>query len=193
MRRQRQCTTWSCFAVDVQCQRLAKHEGPHGASPTPTYDRHWSWTDEDPDVIEVLPGTVWFHRPKRAPRGKTARAVAWWVALDGPIAFLLWLYSSPVSAVVFVALELLIRVRRPRFVDLGRFTAGVWPVTPAAPPLLFGVAWATHGEGRNAKIAGLEVILGPVVVGAFSLVPRSEWPAYKRSQAAFKALRKERR
>ncbi|AIS02588.1 hypothetical protein SGLAU_33300 (plasmid) [Streptomyces glaucescens] len=40
MRRRRQCTTWSCFAVDVQCQRLAQHDGPHGASPTPTYGRH---------------------------------------------------------------------------------------------------------------------------------------------------------
>ncbi|MGX1268028.1 hypothetical protein [Streptomyces phaeoluteigriseus] len=124
--------------------------------------------------------------------GKTARLLGPW-ALLGPIAYLLWQYASPTTALVFVALELLISVRRPRFVDLGRFTAGVWPVTPAAPPLIFGVAWATHGEGRNAKIAGLEVILGPVVVGAFSLVPRREWPAYKRSQAAFKAMQEERR
>ncbi|MGW4087054.1 hypothetical protein ACWEGS_28880 [Streptomyces sp. NPDC004822] len=193
MRRRRQCTTWSCSAVDVQCQRLAKHDGPHGASPTPTYDRHWSWTDDDPNAITVLPGTVWFHRPDRARLKKTARLLAPWVALHGPIALLLWLYSSPAAAAVFVALELLISVRRPRFIGLGRFTAGVWPVTPTAPPLVLGLAWATHGEGRNAKIAGLEVILGPVVVGAFSLVPRSEWSAYKRSQAAFKALRKESR
>lgn len=61
---------------------------------------------------------------------------------------------------------------------------------PAAPPLIFGIGWAMHGEGRKA---GLEVILGPVVVGVFSLVPRSEWPAYKRSQAAFEALQKEHR
>jgi hypothetical protein len=81
--------------------------------------------------------------------------------------------------------------RRPRFVDLGRYTAGAWPVTPTAPPLIFALAWVTHGEGPNAKIAGLEIVVGPVVVGAYSLVPRSEWPAYKRSQAAFKALQEE--
>jgi hypothetical protein len=190
--RRRQCTTWSCSAVDVQCQRLAKHDGPHECSPTPTYDRHWSWTDEDPNGITVLPGTVWFHRPDRTRLKKAARFLGEWAVL-GPIAYLLWRYSSPTAAVVFVALELLLSVRRPRFIDLGRFTAGVWPVSPAAPPVIFGVAWAMHGEGRNAKIAGLEVILGSVVVGAFSLVPRSEWPAYKRSQAAFEALQKESR
>lgn len=192
MRRRRQCTTWSCFAVDVRCQRLAKHDGPHGASPTPTYERHWSWTDDDPDAITLLPGAVWFHRPDQARLKKTARLLCEWAVL-GPIVHLLWRYSSPTTAVVFVALELLISVRRPHFVDLGRFTAGVWPVTPAAPPLLFGIDWATHSEGRKAKIAGLKVIIDPVAVGAFSLVPRSEWPAYKRSQAAFKALRRERR
>jgi hypothetical protein len=191
MRRRRQCTTWSCFAVDVQCQRLAKHDGPHGASPTPTYDRHWSWTDGDPNAITVLPGTVWFHRPDRTRVKKAARLLGEWT-VHGLVAALLWWGDSWVAAAVFLALELLLSVRRARFVDLGRFTAGVWPVTPAAPPLIFGVAWALHGEGRNARKAGLEVILGPVVIGAFSLVPRAEWPAYKRSQAAFVAQQKER-
>ncbi|AIS02589.1 hypothetical protein [Streptomyces glaucescens] len=140
----------------------------------------------------MLHGTVWFHRPDRTRVKQTAWLLAPW-ALLGSIAYLLWRYSSPAAAVVFVALELLMSVRRPRFVDLGRFSVGVWPVTPAAPPLIFGIAWATHGEGRNAEIAGLEVILGSVVVGAFFIVPRSEWPAYKRSQAAFKAQQKGRR
>lgn len=103
----------------------------------------------------------------------------------------MWRYTSLVSAVTFLGLELLLSVRRAHFVDPGRFTAGVWPVSPAAPPLIFGVGFAMHGEGRNAKKAGLEVVLGPVVVGAFALVPRSEWTAYKRSQVAFTAQQKE--
>jgi hypothetical protein len=139
----------------------------------------------------VLPGTVWFHRPDRAAQvGKTARILGEWTAY-GLVAALLWWSDSWVTAAVFFALELLLSVRRAHIVDLGRFTAGVWPVSPAAPPLIFGVGFAMHGEGRNAKKAGIEVFLGPVVVGAFSLVPRSEWPAYKRSQAAFTAQQKE--
>ncbi|MFE7072600.1 hypothetical protein ACFU96_21215 [Streptomyces sp. NPDC057620] len=192
MRRRRQCTTWSCSAVDVQCQRLARHDGPHGASPTSTYERHWSWSDGDPDAIEVLPGTVWFHPPDRARHAKTARRLGEWTAL-GLFAALLWWADSWATAFVFLALEMLLSVRRARFVDLGRFTAGVWRVTKVAPPVIFGVAFVLHGEGRNAKKAGIEIILGPVVVGAFSLMPRSEWPAYKRSQAAFDAQQKERR
>ncbi|MFD3309367.1 hypothetical protein [Streptomyces sp. NPDC058656] len=140
----------------------------------------------------MFPGTVWFHRPDRVRIGKTARFLGEWTAL-GLLAALLWWGDSWVTAAVFLALDVLLSVRRAHFVDLGRFTAGVWPVTPAAPSVIFGVAFALHGEGQNAKRAGIEIILGPVVVGAFSLVPRSEWPAYKRSQAAFDAWQKERR
>lgn len=119
----------------------------------------------------------------------TAYRVAEWIALVLGALFLWW-SCSLVTAVVFVALELLLLARRAHFVDVGRFTAGVWPVNPAGPSLIFGVAWAFHGEGRNAKKAGLEVIVGPVVIGVFSLVPRAEWPAYKRTHAEFVAEQK---
>ncbi|MFE4580164.1 hypothetical protein [Streptomyces chartreusis] len=122
---------------------------------------------------------------------KIARAAGEWTVLV-LAACLLWRYVSVTTAATYLALQLLLSVRRAHFVDVGRFTVGVWPVTPTAPALLFGIAFATHGEGWNAKKAGLEVVLGRVVVGAFSLVPRSEWAAYQRSQALFAAQQKKR-
>lgn len=189
----RQCPVQSKPGVGLQCQRLAKHKGLHAASFSAHAPSHFEWADDaNPFGYEVLPGTVWFHRPDPSRLATTARCLGEWTALM-LVVLGLWRYASLPTAATFLALELLLSVRKAHFVDLGRFTAGVWSVTPAAPLLIFGIAWALHGEGRNAKKAGIEVTLGPVVVGAFSLVPRKEWPAYKRSQAAFDARQKERR
>ncbi|MGY4936097.1 hypothetical protein ACWD7T_34405 [Streptomyces sp. 900116325] len=189
LRRQRQCPAWSCFAVDIQCQRLLKHDGPHGASPNPRYAQHYSWTDADPNAIEVLPGNVWFHRPDPSRVLQTARRVGEWAALV-PGAFFLWWACSLTTAAVFLAVDLLLSVRRAHFVDLGRFTAGVWPGSPAAPRLIFAVAWMWHGPERNVKRAGLEVVLGRVTVGVYALAPRKEWGERKRQRAALHVRRK---
>ncbi|MER6109316.1 hypothetical protein [Streptomyces hirsutus] len=183
MKRQRQCTTWSCFEINVRCQRIARHEGPHAASTRPTVERHWSWADGAPTEVELLPGTVWFHRPAPSRAGRVARRLGEWAAIV-PGALLLWWLTSPGTTVTFIVLELLLSVRRARFFDVGRFTAGIWPAGPAELPLIFGIAWAVHGEGRSAKKAGLQLTLGGTTVGVFSLAPRREWAAFKRAQAA---------
>lgn len=188
-RRQRQCPVWSCFSIDLQCQRLAGHEGAHGASGHARHGQHWSWTDEDPHTVELLPGTVRFPRPDPSRTAKVARFLGEWTA-NGLIALLLWQWVSLSSALVYLALEVLLSAQRPHFVDVGRFSAGVWLVTPEAPPLIFAVAWVWHGEGRNAKRAGLEVVLGRVTVGVFTLAPRKEWAEQKRRHAALCAQRK---
>lgn len=130
---------------------------------------------------------------------RTRRRVHFWStwAAIGIVCWLLWHdMGHPVLACglfLLYALLSLPRRGRARYVDFGRFTVGAWPVTPTAPLLIFGIGWSRHGDGPRAKKAGLEIILGRVVVGAFSLVPRAEWPAYKRSQAAFAAQQKEAR
>jgi hypothetical protein len=78
MKRQRQCSTWSSFEIDVRCQRLAQHDGPHKASTGPTAGGHWSWTDANPKNVELLPGTVWFHRPDPCRVAATARLWGAW-------------------------------------------------------------------------------------------------------------------
>ncbi|MGI5517992.1 hypothetical protein [Streptomyces sp. CA-106131] len=70
-------------------------------------------------------------------------------------------------------------MRRAQFVDVGRFTAGVWPVIRTDQPLIFGVAFARHYGEADAPRCGLEVVVGPVVLGAFAILPRDEWAAYR--------------
>lgn len=191
MKRRRQCPAIPAgFANGLRCQLVLGHEGFHKASHSEESSAHFAWGYSAIGIFEyhVLPGTVRFRQP-RARVAKAARLAGEWTALLGAT-LAVWLCSSLGAAVVFLGLRVLMDVRRPHFIDVGRFTAGVWPASPAAPPLIFGIGWARHGEGRDAKKAGFEVIIGGVVVGVFSLVPRSEWPAYKRAQAAFHATKR---
>ncbi|MEV8344609.1 hypothetical protein [Streptomyces niveus] len=191
MRRRRQCAATPAALSGSerwQCQRLVDHDGPHKASCSDRSTTHCSWKDGGIGAYHTLPGTVRFRPPFWTPE-RRYRAGGW--AVSVLLALTLWWAWSLAAAVGFLVVELFASVRRSHFVDVGRFTAGVWrPATPTAPSLIFGVAFAMHGEGRTAKRAGLQVILGPVVVGVFSLMPRSEWPAYERSRAAFKARQK---
>jgi hypothetical protein len=168
MRRQRQCPTWSGFEIDVQCQRLARHEGPHRASARAAAQSYRSWSDANPKTVELLPGTVWFDHPLPPRAAKAARFLG---ELTGLVVVLWWLTQSVTAAVVYFAMQVLLCVQRSHFVDVGRFTAGVWLVNLTAPRLIFGVAWMFHGEGRSAKKAGLEVVLGPRCPGR--VLPRA--------------------
>ncbi|MEU2969037.1 hypothetical protein ABZ687_29170 [Streptomyces ardesiacus] len=112
--------------------------------------------------------------------GEAAWTVGWTV--------LLWMAVSPLCALVYCALSLLTSVRRAHFVDVGRFTAGVWKATPAAPPVIFGVAWILHADGR--KKAGLELMISGTSAAVFALASRSEWPEHKRLLARCKAQQK---
>ncbi|MFE1206416.1 hypothetical protein ACFW5V_32535 [Streptomyces sp. NPDC058762] len=104
---------------------------------------------------------------------------------------LLWMAVSPLCALVYCALSLLTSVRRAHFVDVGRFTAGVWKASGARPPMIFGLGWILHADDRRK--AGIEFMISGVSAAVYSLAPRSEWPEHKRLLARCKALQKERR
>ncbi|MFG2761519.1 hypothetical protein [Streptomyces wuyuanensis] len=188
LRRLRQCPARTSFELNLQCQRTGGHEGPHKASPSERSLVHYSWTDPPAHLAwtgvtyELLSGTVRYGPDRPATPTVAYRAGEW--AVDLVVAVVWWLMWGPAAAIGFLALTRLLSVRRPRFVDVGRFTVGVWPVTYDAPPLIFGIAWLRRGEGRSAEKCGLEVVIGRVVVGAFSLESRKEW---KRSRAEFRA------
>ena len=110
----------------------------------------------------------------------SATAVVCW-------ALVLWSVTSLGMAIWFLLFEALLCVRRAHFVDLGRFTIGVWPASGAVPPLLFGIAWAYYGKPRKSKRCGLQIIVGNISVGVLSFMPRAEWAKYKRSRAAAQA------
>lgn len=181
-RRLRQCPVWSCFSLNLQCQRPAGHEGAHGASGDERHKRHWAWTDEDPHTFEMLPGTVRFPRPDPFRTARAARFLGEWTA-SCLIALLLWRWVSLGSALVYLALQVLLSARRAHFVDFGRFTVGVWPASPNVPPAIFAIAWMWRGQGRNAQRVGLEVVLGRVTVGTYALASRQEWAASKKRTA----------
>ncbi|QFG13345.1 membrane protein [Streptomyces phage Gilgamesh] len=112
--------------------------------------------------------------------GEAAWTIGWTV--------LLWTVVSPLCALVYFALSLLTSVRRAHFVDVGRFTAGVWTASPAAPPVIFGVAWILHSDGR--KKAGIEVMISGVSAAVFALASRADWPEHKRLLDRCKARQK---
>ncbi|MFB8120562.1 hypothetical protein ACFC51_32450 [Streptomyces sp. NPDC055962] len=188
MRRRRQCPAWSGFAVGIQCARLAKHDGLHGASPSADYGRHWSWPDDDPDHLDVLPGTVWFQSPASVAHSRTFRVGEWAGRVVGAAAF--WYLFGPIDAAVYFGLDLLLSVRRPHFVDVGRFTAGVFLVSRRNYPPIFAIGFTRYGPEANAERSGLQVILGPVSLMVCALLPRKDWADYQRRKAERAAQRK---
>jgi hypothetical protein len=143
-----------------------------------------------------LPRVFRFPRPfwteKRVRRASRALTVAF-IALDLVLIALAW-YLWPVPYLVTAAYTVwmaLTWVKRPHFLDFGRFTAGVWPVRPDMNTPILGLFWARHGNGAKGPKAGLELVIGSHGMGVFALVPRSEWPAYKQAKAKRRARRKE--
>ncbi|MFJ7004212.1 hypothetical protein ACIQWY_29905 [Streptomyces albidoflavus] len=107
------------------------------------------------------------------------------VAAPGVV--LLWVFVSESAAVLYLLLEALQCVGRSHFVDVGRFTAGVWPVTPSSPPVLAGIGWVRHGDGRAGPKAGVQVVLCNVVMAVFAYMPRDMWAEYRKDQAKARA------
>lgn len=104
-------------------------------------------------------------------------------AWDLSVAALLWWLASPITAVVFFALSLLSSVRRPRFLDLGRFTVGIC-VGPRVK-FLFGVAFTRYGN--EGPINGFEILILRHSLLVCTLLPRDEWKAFQRRQAERRA------
>lgn len=178
--KRRQCSAESS-AVRLRCQRLVDHEGPHKASNRKRATVHCSWEDEATSTEHrILSGAVYYRPPFRS--APTAYRVGEWT-VSLAVALGLWWCWSLTTAVVFFVGELLLAVRRPHFVDFGRFTVGVWPVPPTAPAPIIGLGWMLHGEDRTGPKAGLELVVGRAAVAAFALMTRTEWAEFKRNRA----------
>ncbi|WP_371605033.1 hypothetical protein OG345_42200 (plasmid) [Streptomyces sp. NBC_01220] len=189
MKRRRRCQEWSGFAVDIQCARLARHDGSHGASPSSDYGRHWAWSDADLDAITVLPGTVWFHEtPAPGPRSRAFRVCEWVARALTGAGF--WYLSGPLCAAVYFGLATLLSVRRPHFVDVGRFTAGVFLVSRRNFPPIFAFGFTRYGPQADALRSGLQIVFGPVSLMVCALLPRNEWADFQSRNAERAAKRK---
>ncbi|MEU9355058.1 hypothetical protein AB0D65_29690 [Streptomyces griseoloalbus] len=105
------------------------------------------------------------------------------LAWDLSVAALLWGLFSPINAVVFFGLARLWSVRRPCFLNLGRFTVGVC-VGPRVK-FLFGVAFIRYGE--RGPINGFEILILRHSLMVCTLLSRDEWRAFQRRKAERRA------
>ncbi|QOV40202.1 hypothetical protein IM697_18445 [Streptomyces ferrugineus] len=187
MKRRRQCPARPKWYIGDrwQCQRLAEHDGPHQASYSKKSRAHLSWRDGDDRFdYETLPGTVRYRLPFWT-ADRIVRSIEW--AAYAVITFTLWRCWSLSAAAGFLVAELLLSVRRSHFLDFGRFILGVWRVPPTAPAPILGIGWVLHGKDRAGPKAGLDLVIGRVAMGAFTLMPRKEWAEYKRNKAERRA------
>lgn len=189
--RRRQCPTWSKREIGLQCQRRARHDGPHQASFSDSHPSHFEWNDgANRFGYEVRPGTVRY-RPAGTP--SLAYRLGEWTAsvlFFATFGTLMWVVCSPVAAITYTLVVMLLSVRRPHFVDVGRFTAGVFLVSPRNYPLLFGIGFTRYGPEAHAKRSGLQVIIGRVSLMVCALLPRDEWADFQRRQAERAARQK---
>ncbi|MFF4543671.1 hypothetical protein ACFY1J_05400 [Streptomyces sp. NPDC001406] len=184
----RQCSSWALSSVGLRCQRRAGHDEPHGASYSARSTMHHSWADgADFFGYRWLPGTIRY-RPTLT-RSRAFRVGEWTVSVL--LALLLWWAVSLVTAIVFLIGELWLSVRRPHFVDVGRFTAGVFFVSRKNSPPSFAVGFTRYGPEADARRSGLQVSIGRRSLMVCALLPRDEWADYKRRNAEREARRKD--
>ncbi len=112
-------------------------------------------------------------------------------AADLGITGLLWLGFSPLAALVFFVVKRLMSVRRPHFVDVGRFTAGVFFVSRRNFPPSFAVGFTRYGPDADAPRSGLQLTVGRRSLMVCALLPRDEWADYQRRTAARAVQRKD--
>ncbi|MGW6792382.1 hypothetical protein [Streptomyces chartreusis] len=152
MRRRRQCPAIPAALVgsqSQQCQRLVDHDGPHKASYSDRSTMHYSWEGDATSIFgfQTLPGTVRFRSPFWTPQ-RRSRADEWTVSVL--IALVLgWCWSLSAAA-GFLVLELFTSIRRPHFVDVGRFTAGVYLVRRDNYPAFFAIGFTRYGPEAPA-------------------------------------------
>ncbi|MFI9078746.1 hypothetical protein ACIGW8_20095 [Streptomyces sioyaensis] len=133
-------------------------------------------------------GTVRFRSPFWTPL-RRFRAGEWTVNVL--MALTLWWCWSGAAAAVFLVLELFRSIRRAHFVDVGRFTAGVYLVRWDNYPAFFAVGFARYGPEANAKRSGLQVVVGRLSLIVCALLPRDEWADFQHRAAEREALRKD--
>ncbi|MEU5748180.1 hypothetical protein ABZ804_21910 [Streptomyces sp. NPDC047726] len=100
-----------------------------------------------------------------------------------------WYVFGLVDAAVYLGVSLLLSVRRPYFVDVGRFTAGVFLVSRRNYPPIFAIGFTRYGPEEDAPLNGLQVVLGPVSLMVCALLPRNDWADYQRRKAELAAKR----
>ncbi|MEU0429769.1 hypothetical protein ABZ235_40620 [Streptomyces canus] len=193
MKRRRQCPAIPAALVGSQgwrCQRLVDHDGPHKASYSDRSTMHYSWEGDATSIFgyQTLPGTVRFRSPFWTPQ-RRYRAGEWTVSLLIALA-LGWCWSLSAAA-VFLVLELFTSIRRAHFVDVGRFTAGVYLVRRDNYPAFFAIGFARYRPEANAKRSGLQVVVGRLSLIVCALLPRSEWADYQHRKAEREARRKD--
>ncbi|PNG22322.1 hypothetical protein [Streptomyces cahuitamycinicus] len=190
MIRRRQCPTWSKREIDLQCQRRARHDGPHQASFSDRHPSHFQWENgANRFGYEVRPGTVRYRpgTPSLAYRfGEWTASVLFF----GVFGTLLWAMCSPVAAVTYCLVVALLSVQRPHFVDIGRFTAGVFLVPQRNFPPFFAIGFARYGPETDAGRSGLQVIIGRRSLMVCALLPRAEWAEFQRRSAERDAARR---
>ncbi|MFC9534410.1 hypothetical protein ACFT38_28275 [Streptomyces sp. NPDC056975] len=184
MKRRRQCPAIPTALVGVdrwRCQRLVEHDGPHEASKSDRSAWHYAWAEGAASIFDykMLHGTVRFRAPFWTPR-RRQRAVE--VAMSAVSAAALWWAFSLYAVCVFLLADLHASIRRSHFVDVGRFTAGVYRNRrDNFPP-----GFARYGPEAGAPRSGLTVTIGRLSLIACALLPRAEWADFQARQNARK-------
>jgi hypothetical protein len=185
MIRRRQCPAVATVVIGAdrwRCQRLLEHDGPHEASWSDRSAWHYAWEDGATSVFDykMLRGTVRFRTPFWTPQRRNRAAL---VALSASIAASLWWAISLTAAVVYLVVDLHTSTRRPHFVDIGRFTAGVYPNRRDNFPPGFAIGFARYGPEADASRSGLALTIGRLSLIACALLPRAEWADFQARQA----------
>ncbi|MEE1764352.1 hypothetical protein [Streptomyces sp. SP18BB07] len=170
MRRRRQCPSWTKREIGLQCQRRARHDGPHQASFFDRAPTHLQWEDGANQFgYEVRPGTVRY-RPAETP--SLAYRLGEWTAsvlFRATFGVLMWVVCSPTAAVTYcLVVVLLLSVRQPRGLWLGRwllwsahiprsqfFGLGRIAVTDTPRDPAPGQAKTRDGQGRVLILGGV--------------------------------------
>lgn len=182
--RRRQCPTRSKPEIGLQCQRRARHDGLHQASFSDSSPSHFGWNDgANRFGYEVRPGTVRY-RPAGTP--SLAYRLGEWTAsvlFFGVFGTLMWVMSSPVATVAYCLVVVLLSVRRPHFIDVGRFTVGVFLVPRRNYSPFFAIGFARYGPEPHAGRSGMQVTIGQKSLMVCALLPRAEWAEFQRRKA----------
>ncbi|MET8696895.1 hypothetical protein ABZV65_30645 [Streptomyces bauhiniae] len=152
---------------------------------------HHSWPEgADRFGYQWLPGNVRFRKREQQILDRVSYGLGGFTA-RACMATVLWVSGNPCAAAVFFLLDLLLSVRRPHFVDIGRFTVGVFLAVPRSNcEPFFSIGFTRHGPDANAPANGLSIGFGRVVLMACTLLPRKEWKVFRAEQAERRAQRK---
>ncbi|MFB7414834.1 hypothetical protein ACFC18_21945 [Streptomyces sp. NPDC056121] len=181
MKRRRQCPAIPTGLIGAdrwRCQRLVDHAGRHEASKSDRSAWHYAWSDGATSIFDykMLHGTVRFPAPFWTPRRRYRAAE---VAMSAVSAAALWWAFSLYAVCMFLLADLHTSIRRSHFVDVGRFTVGVYCNRRDNYPPGFAIGFARYGPEAGAPRSGLTVTIGRLTLIACVLLPRAEWADFQ--------------